>query len=564
MTGGFEKNRTALAQRYPLLADTLSTISQPPWLRIEAGKGGAPTAFVASGSGRVALHSQYDPRREAEKLADRVPQGATVVVEGFGLGYHLEAVLNRRQPFRVLVLDLDGALLAAAMRHRELSGLLTDPRIVISLGATEAEIQGHIGELFQPLFSRNLESFPLSPWARLHQEWFASRRRWAAAAAESVLDDVAAQGRFGLRWTRNSIVNLAIGGVPLLGRPEGAPHRREAEEKMPLAEAPAIVTAAGPSLPKGLKSVAGGKAHIFATDTSLPSLAHFGIRPQAVFSIDCQQISYHHFFRKVEDESLSFFEAASPPSLLRRAARPKLFLGEHPFHAYLSRRLPGLLKIDTKGGNVTFAAVDYLRQSGYRRIEILGADYGYPRLEGYTNPSFLSHHYQSIATRLRPLEGLHTSFALDRLPEGERTTAVLQGYKSNLHSYVDRHGGTMEETGAGRISLRFELGPGDPAPGTQAAGDEIDRVVEGYASALGRLDAETVVERHLTGGAVSQESRELLFTLMPVAQAISVAFPEESGGTLIHRARDWTLRLLSAFYPTAAGEATSTHRRPDR
>jgi hypothetical protein len=559
-----ESNLAALEGYPPEIREAVSAWEAPGWLTLAESRSGDPTAAVRRGGEEVAIHSRYDPRREAERLVRSVAVGATVVVEGFGLGYHIEALLAERKPFRVLVLDKDVSLLAAAARSRDLAQLFRDPRVSIAVAVGAPEIHGLVGELFQPLFSRALESLSLTPWTRTDPEWFSERRRWFAAAAEGVLDDVAAQCRFGFRWTRNSIVNLATPGTFLAPESGGASGR-------------AVVTAAGPSLPGGLKSLGAEDAYLVATDTSLPSLDYYGAVPREVMSIDCQQVSYHHFFRQVPTRALVRFEAASPPSLLRRGAKTTLFLGEHPLHAYIAGRLPGLLRIDTKGGNVTFAAVDYLRGRGFREIDILGADYGYPRLVAYTNPSFLQHHFQARSTLLAPLESLIAGFALDRLPEGQRSTPLLKGYRRSLDALVGRHGGSIEDRGPGHLGVRFPgtgsgresvLGPrgpnADPGPsaapapeGFATGGPEITRVLSEYHRKLSDLDIEKTAGEMVAGVRIARAELEVFLTLVPVAHAWSAAssradLSKAPAPELLRIARRWTLALLESFYPVVA------------
>ncbi len=432
--------------------------------------------------------------------------------------------------------------------------------MIIAIAPGAPEVPGLVGEVFQPLFSRTLESLSLTPWTRMDPKWFAERRRWVAAAAESVLDDVAAQCRFGFRWARNSVVNLVTPGALLAPETRGA-------------RGPAVVTAAGPSLRAGLESTEIGGSHLVATDTSLASLHHHHLVPREVMSIDCQQVSYHHFFRKIPTGAGALFEVASPPSLLRRGPNRSLFLGEHPFHAYLGRRLPGLLRVDTKGGNVTFAAVDYLRGRGFREIDILGADYGYPKLAGYTNPSFLQHYFQARSTRLETMESLITAFALDRLPEGTRSTPLLEGYRRSLETYAHRHGGSVEERGPGHLKVRFPepgvgpesrlRGPSEPSTvpssaGFATGGPEVTRVLSEYRQKLSDVDVEKSAGEIVAGRGIPRSDLEIVLTLVPVAHALSVAASKghlstPSAAELLRRAKRWTLDLLESVYPDAVG-----------
>ena len=46
----------------------------------------------------ILLHSSYDPEKEAHRFAEKLQVGARVCLYGFGLGYHLDAILDKIGP----------------------------------------------------------------------------------------------------------------------------------------------------------------------------------------------------------------------------------------------------------------------------------------------------------------------------------------------------------------------------------------------------------------------------------------------------------------------------------
>ncbi|RMG05134.1 MAG: hypothetical protein D6726_01890, partial [Nitrospirae bacterium] len=53
---------------------------------------GAATVFAESSTGRFAIHSTYDPVKEAVQIVDssRISENGIIVVLGLGLGYHVK------------------------------------------------------------------------------------------------------------------------------------------------------------------------------------------------------------------------------------------------------------------------------------------------------------------------------------------------------------------------------------------------------------------------------------------------------------------------------------------
>ncbi len=531
--GMLSANLSALEKSHPDILRSIESAEHPSWLEIVASRDGSPTAIARQGTETISIHSRYAPSEEAARLVSGVPRGSTVVLEGVGLGYHLEALLGDRDPFAVLVLEPSVALLHAALSNRDLSSALADPRVSIAIDPQEADLRRLVAHRFRPFFSRRLHTVSLLPWARMNDEWFARRREWVQSAAEDAISDFAVQCRFGLRWIRNSVLNLIRQETPL--------HSKALSPCGPKA----VVTAAGPSLGEATSLLKKGGAHLVATDTSLPFLASIDRVPDELFSIDCQQVSYHHFFGRIPTTSLALFEAASPPSLLRRVRNQALFLGEHPLHVYLERRMPGALRLDTSGGNVTFTVVDYLRRRGCREIKLFGADFGYPSLQSYANPSFLQHHFRSRSSRLAPLESHLCAFALDRIDPSTRTTKLLAGYRQRLFAYCRSHGGRVEEAGPGTLVLRFP----EASPSAASGGvEDVVAVLRAYRGAIEKVDISAAVG-DLRSGVHGSEALELLLTILPTAAAFSVAHPHEEAHALLDRARAWTADYLYRMLP---------------
>ena len=80
---------------------------------------GIPTAvFRGAGGGEFYLHSRFDPLEEARFLVKDVPlrERTLYVVLGFGLGYHVKALLQRiPQSSHVIVMEPDSARLSSSL-----------------------------------------------------------------------------------------------------------------------------------------------------------------------------------------------------------------------------------------------------------------------------------------------------------------------------------------------------------------------------------------------------------------------------------------------------------------
>ena len=65
----------------------------------------------------ILLHSKYDPEKEGINFAKNIPLGSRVCLYGFGLGYHLQPLLEKIGPDGFLiVIELNLDILTAALK----------------------------------------------------------------------------------------------------------------------------------------------------------------------------------------------------------------------------------------------------------------------------------------------------------------------------------------------------------------------------------------------------------------------------------------------------------------
>jgi len=125
----FNKNIASLRIKSPEIADLISGASRDPSYEIVNSRSERPSLKVNG----VAIHSLYDPEKEAEvwvKHHEPEFENADVVyVLGFGLGYHILA-LCRRYEGKIVVVEPDVKILRIALETVDLSGILNRIKIV--------------------------------------------------------------------------------------------------------------------------------------------------------------------------------------------------------------------------------------------------------------------------------------------------------------------------------------------------------------------------------------------------------------------------------------------------
>ncbi|MBI5575345.1 MAG: glycosyltransferase [Deltaproteobacteria bacterium] len=125
----FGKNLEYLKAADGRLAELVAGAGRSGDIPLVPSKTGPPSARA----GGVALHSLYDPIREAKEWVEHnrgeIDRAAELVVLGFGLGYHV-AELSRTTDKPVTVFEPRIEILRAALRASDLSAILSRVRIV--------------------------------------------------------------------------------------------------------------------------------------------------------------------------------------------------------------------------------------------------------------------------------------------------------------------------------------------------------------------------------------------------------------------------------------------------
>jgi hypothetical protein len=533
-----EENLAALRPRQPALASSIqATAPDPRLVRLQA-RDGMIVPGVRSSTGTVPLHSLYDPRQESARLAESLRGAGCLVVCGLGAGYHVSALLDDPGVRVLMVVEKDAAVLRSLFEQFPLARLLRDDRVILMAGLEQ--IRPTVLSSWQPAVMGGMRTVPLRPWCEQERSFFDAAAAEIQAAIEAVRGDYSVQSHFGKRWLTNILLNL---------------HRLEKPSRPLPHGASAAVTAAGPSLELQMPALIRERDRVLlvATDTSLPALVRWGVRPDAVLSIDCQNHGYHHFLQGMPAGTTLFLDCASPPVLARRLEAP-IFVGSgHPFVRYIDAHWRGLLRIDTSGGNVAHAAVSLARALGARRIFIYGADFSYPAGKAYARGTYLYDYFWTDQSRVSTSESrffsfVHSSAQARREIHGGKTiytTPLLHGYRErfmSLMASIDAE--VIPVTGDG-LDLTpgrkaFSEGEREVSP-TQVLQGDVPKsgwkeFLADYASEIGRLPS--------WSSASNARELDLWSTILPVAAQVvrEGALP---GDAALEEARGWSLERIS-------------------
>ena len=401
----FERNLIALSKFNPLLCSRLSSslTTEGVYCFLESRSGETIPAIRENDGSAHPLHSTIDPRREGERLISTLSEEGYLVFLGLGGAFAAEAALARDATKKILIVEYDCNGLAELLSSRDYIELFQDHRLRLLCDPSAEQLEKFILNNFIPAIDGGIRVFPL----RVRSD---SDPRFGAAAdiirntVELVSRDYSVQAYFGRRWFSNIIRNLSFA-------------EKQSGSIAPVRKA--IICAAGPSLEEQLAEIKKhqtlnkkdkSESFLIATDTSLPVLLQSDIEPDAVVSIDCQHISYQHFFRMMPKRTQLFLDLASSVQVASRTENRIFFSGGHPFSLYISRNWRFLPVLDTSGANVTYTSISLAEKLGAKELVLFGADFSYPQGKTYARGTYIYPYFDKIQSRYSPIEAQHSGF----------------------------------------------------------------------------------------------------------------------------------------------------------
>ncbi len=153
----FRDNIVILREKEPELCDILISEKWDSDYSIIHSKAGLPTVR----KNEILLHSLYDPEREAEEWVrakkEQISEHSILCVFGFGLGYHIEALM-RATDSDILVFEPDIDLLKIALTYRDLREVLQRIKIISNYDI--------------PLIKADFRILKYNPSVRLQQKYY--------------------------------------------------------------------------------------------------------------------------------------------------------------------------------------------------------------------------------------------------------------------------------------------------------------------------------------------------------------------------------------------------------
>ncbi len=387
----FQENTRILNLKYPSFKDEiLEKFNLSEDLILSKGKAGYITATIR---GKY-IHSNHDPIREAERLVLReLPEHVpTCIVEGFGLGYFVEAILKLKPETLLVIIEPSPERFLTALTGRDLKNILQSPSVSLIIGEKTESVRHVLPGLpkgdIQIFKHRALYELNIDFYREIDRiiHHFVSRREVNKATLK----------KFGKIWVRNLFSNLNI-----------LPKARDVGTLSGIfSNFPVLLLAAGPSLDKiipELKELS-RKFIIVAVDTSAGILINNGINPDFTVVVDPQYWNTRHLDRVSFNKTILMSESSTHPGIFRKNHKNLFFCGSlFPLGVFIEK-YGGRKKRLGAGGSVATTAWDFCRLLSRGDLFCGGLDLGFPENKTHFHGSFFEEKIHTETTRFSPPE----------------------------------------------------------------------------------------------------------------------------------------------------------------
>ena len=386
----YDTNCAILSARYPHLVSLLENADTAAYAVETAKSGQAVPLWTGSDGKKSAVHSRYEPVKEAERFLAEVFRSDynLYVVAGFGFAYHIELLLSRMPNDSVLlVMDHDVALLKLAMEHRDLGAVFSDPRFLYAHDPSDDEIA-------TVLRGRSSKSVSIISHRGCYQtapDYYLNLVRKAKSYLSTKEVNIATLAKFEKLWTLNCVKNM--------GQFASLPGANIFYDKF--RDYDAVVVCAGPSLEDDLVWLrrVSHNVVVVGVDTSYRVLSRAGIEPHFCLCVDPQVINARYFEGMRPTKSVLVADPTVHASVFR-FFKGRSVICSMPFDMMKwAEEITGEKGELTHGGSVSTNACDFAKRLGVRRVILLGQDLSFTKDRAHVKGSYLDELLHNSSTR---------------------------------------------------------------------------------------------------------------------------------------------------------------------
>ena len=352
------------------------------------------------------------------------------LVGGLGNGYHFLSLLENSEN-HVLIVEKNADSIKFLFLCYDFSQILSKPNFDI---CTTDSLEEKLLATYIPQICGIFKYLSNRVWAENCIETEKTINQLIRSSLQKIRADYSVQAHFGKIWLRNIMENLYIFSKQKKNNSITIPNHKTA-----------AIIAAGPTLDSTIKILKNKQDdyYIIATDTASQVLFLNNIKPDAIVSVDGQNISYRHFLKtNIIPHTLYILDLCANASISRAVVKSngtlRFVSGTHPLCKLASdffktkNNTTALPFLDSTSGTVTGAALDYAIKAGFNKIELFGADFAYSYGKPYSRGSYLDETFNNSSSRIGTQETAFSALMfrtpLIPLDNSKTTTETLQQY----------------------------------------------------------------------------------------------------------------------------------------
>ncbi len=384
------------------------------------------------------VDSRYDPQRESQRLLEQIKSNTHfVIVIGIASGIFIQTILQNRNDLFILAVERTNAELEYLKKLKIINQLSNEKQVLM---CSLDELENKIIESYVPAFYGNLQIIEQRGWIAENSDCIENINKSISRATGIISADFSVQSHFGKLWQHNIINNI---------KKVEKSYYADKGIVFPTQKT-TVILAAGPSVDSTINKIIQNREEYFiiATDTALSILISYKVEPDAVVSIDGQNISNVHF---IHNKTLSFentfflFDLCANSSAVNTVLQNKgkiiFTISGHPLSTFINQKFDlGLTELFSGAGTVTINAVDFAYKAGFKKIEVAGADFAYSNGKPYAKGTYLDRLYNQKSNRLKNNQkdfcGLEFRTELIQKENGY-TTQVLDAYRTSFEAYLN-------------------------------------------------------------------------------------------------------------------------------
>ncbi|TKI58586.1 motility associated factor glycosyltransferase family protein [Brevibacillus antibioticus] len=352
-------------------------------IQMETTKSANLTFSIANESGKMYIHSKYDPLTEAEKVVANFPEindSKHVFFYGIGLGYHIEAFCEKYPKVSFSVYEPNLSIFKALLSNKKiekwnykfLRNLYAGEDFSSNLKHFIDVVNDEVMLIVLPSYER---AFKQETSEFLKEFRNAVFNKGAAIVANKI---------FSKRNTINTVINLpkTISTPNLIHEQSPDFHGK-----------PAILVAAGPSLDQEYENLRAikekGSAYIFSVGSAINSLIEQGIYPDAACSYDGSEKNQHVFSKVIEqgitDIPLIYGSTVGFETLQKYPGEMANFLVARDYlSSYVLKRMDGEnLEFVSPSKSIAIITLELLYKLGCHPIILVGQNLAYLEERSY-------------------------------------------------------------------------------------------------------------------------------------------------------------------------------------